>query len=36
MRLGQVEYGSDVTIALTTYLAAKGKGGVIDAPSIKR
>ena len=36
MRLGQVEYGSDVTIALTTYLAAKGKRGVIDAPSIKR
>lgn len=36
MRLGPVEYGSDVTIALTTYLAAKGKGGVIDAPSIKR
>jgi sulfur-oxidizing protein SoxA len=36
MRLPQVEYGSDITVALIAYLAAKGKGGVIAAPSIKR
>jgi sulfur-oxidizing protein SoxA len=36
MRLPAVDYASDVTIALTTYLAKKGEGGVIEAPSIKR
>lgn len=36
MRLPQVDYGSDVTIALTAYLASKGAGGVIDVPSVKR
>jgi sulfur-oxidizing protein SoxA len=36
MRLPAVDYASDVTIALTTYLAKKAEGGVIEAPSIKR
>ena len=36
MRLPAVDYGSDVTVALTTYLNAKAEGGVIDVPSIKR
>ncbi len=36
MRLPAVDYASDVTVALTTYLAKKGEGGVIEAPSIKR
>lgn len=36
MRLPQVDYASDVTIALTTYLAVKGAGAPIQAPSIKR
>lgn len=36
MRLPQVDYTSDVTIALTAYLAGKGAGAVIQAPSIKR
>ena len=36
MRLPQVDYGSDLTIALTAYLVAKAKGGEITAPTIKR
>lgn len=36
MRLPAVDYASDVTVALTSYLAAKGAGGIIEAPSIKR
>ena len=36
MRLPQVEHGSDVTIALTSYLVQKAAGGVITAPAIKR
>jgi L-cysteine S-thiosulfotransferase len=36
MRLPQVDYGSDVTVALTTYLAKQAEGGVIEVPSVKR
>lgn len=36
MRLPQVDYASDLTVALTAYLVAKAKGGVITAPTIKR
>ena len=36
MRLPRVEYGSDVTIALTSYLVQKAAGGEITAPAIKR
>lgn len=36
MRLPAVDYASDVTVALTTYLVKKGEGGVVEAPSIKR
>ncbi len=36
MRLPAIDYASDVTIALTSYLAAKGAGGIIAVPSIKR
>ena len=36
MRLPQVEHGSDVTIALTSYLVQKAAGGEITAPTIKR
>jgi len=36
MRLPLVDYGSDVTIALTMYLVHQAKGGDITAPSIKR
>jgi len=36
MRLPLVDYGSDVTIALTMYLVNQAKGGDITAPSIKR
>ena len=36
MRLPQVEHSSDVTIALTMYLARTASGGPISAPSIKR
>jgi L-cysteine S-thiosulfotransferase len=36
MRLPAVDYGSDVTVALTTYLNTKAEGGIIDVPSIKR
>jgi sulfur-oxidizing protein SoxA len=36
MRLPQVEHSSEVTIALTMYLARTAEGGEISAPSIKR
>ena len=36
MRLPLIDYGSDVTIALTMYLVHQAKGGDITAPSIKR
>jgi L-cysteine S-thiosulfotransferase len=36
MRLPLIDYGSDVTIALTSYLADRAKGGEITAPTIKR
>jgi sulfur-oxidizing protein SoxA len=36
MRLPLVDYGSDVTVALTSYLVNQAKGGDITAPSIKR
>jgi len=36
MRLPQVEHGSDVTVALTSYLVQKAAGGEITAPAIKR
>ena len=36
MRLPQVDYASDLTVALTAYLVAKAKGGTIAAPVIKR
>ncbi len=36
MRIPAVDYGSDVTVALTTYLNVKAAGGVIDVPSLKR
>jgi L-cysteine S-thiosulfotransferase len=36
MRLPQIDYGSDVTIALTAYLVNQARGGEITAPTIKR
>jgi L-cysteine S-thiosulfotransferase len=36
MRIPAVDFGSDVTVALTTYLNVKATGGVVDVPSIKR
>jgi sulfur-oxidizing protein SoxA len=36
MRLPLVDYASDLTVALTSYLVAQAKGGEISAPSIKR
>jgi sulfur-oxidizing protein SoxA len=36
MRLPLVDYGSDVTIALTSYLVHQAQGGEITAPQIKR
>jgi L-cysteine S-thiosulfotransferase len=36
MRLPLVDYGSDVTVALTMYLVDRAKGGEINAPQIKR
>jgi sulfur-oxidizing protein SoxA len=36
MRLPLVDYGSDVTVALTAYLVNQAKGGEITAPTIKR
>jgi sulfur-oxidizing protein SoxA len=36
MRLPLIDYGSDVTVALTAYLVNQAKGGDITAPTIKR
>lgn len=36
MRLPLIDYGSDVTVALTMYLVNQAKGGDITAPTIKR
>ena len=36
MRLPELEYGSDVSIALTTYLHYQGNGGMIRVPGFKR
>ncbi len=36
MRIAPIEHSSDVTIALTMYLARTAAGGEITAPSIKR
>jgi sulfur-oxidizing protein SoxA len=36
MRLPLVDYGSDVTVALTMYLVNQAKGGAITAPGLKR
>ena len=36
MRLPLIDYGSDVTVALTMFLVNQAKGGVITAPQIKR
>jgi L-cysteine S-thiosulfotransferase len=36
MRLPLIDYGSDVTVALTMFLVNQAKGGEITAPTIKR
>jgi sulfur-oxidizing protein SoxA len=36
MRLPLIDYGSDVTVALTMYLVDRASGGTISAPAIKR
>jgi len=36
MRLPLIDYGSDVTVALTMYLVNQAKGGAIMAPGLKR
>ena len=36
MRLPLIDYGSDVTVALTMFLVNQAKGGDITAPQIKR
>jgi len=36
MRLPDVDYGSDATVALILFLTEQGRGGVIDVPSIRR
>ncbi len=36
MRLGELELGSDVSIALVSYLTKRAEGGEISAPAIKR
>lgn len=36
MRMPLVDFASDVTVALTSYLVAQAKGGEITAPTIKR
>ncbi len=36
MRLPLVDYASDLTVALTSYLVSQAKGGEITAPAIKR
>jgi sulfur-oxidizing protein SoxA len=35
-RTAEPIYGSDVTIALSVYLAATGKGGTVLTPGLKR
>ena len=36
MRFPELEFASDASIALITYLAKKAEGGTFDAPAIKR
>ena len=36
MRFPELEFASDASIALITYLAKKAEGGTFDAPSLKR
>jgi sulfur-oxidizing protein SoxA len=36
MRLPRIDYGSEATVALTSYLVDRARGGAITAPSIKR
>ena len=36
MRLPLIDYGSDVTVALTMFLVERAKGGEVTAPTIKR
>ena len=36
MRMPDIDYASDVTVALITYLTKKAEGGEIEVPSIKR
>ena len=36
MRFPELEFTSDASIALITYLAKKAEGGTFDAPAIKR
>src|SRR6266581_3083034 len=36
MRFPELEFASDASIALITYLANKAEGGTLDAPAIKR
>jgi L-cysteine S-thiosulfotransferase len=36
MRMPRIEHGSEAVTALTTYLAVKGEGAVMNVPSIKR
>jgi sulfur-oxidizing protein SoxA len=36
MRLPLIDYGSDVTVALTMYLVNQASGGAITAPGLKR
>ncbi len=36
MRFPELEFASDASIALITYLAKKAEGGTLDAPSLKR
>jgi sulfur-oxidizing protein SoxA len=36
MRLPELDHGSDVSIALITYLTKRGEGGAINVPSLKR
>ena len=36
MRLPELEFASDASIALITYLAKQAEGGTFDAPAIKR
>jgi L-cysteine S-thiosulfotransferase len=36
MRMPELQFGSDASVALIAYLVSKAEGGVISAPSIKR